>query len=795
MLEETLSFEEQHAAEQHVDECQACQLRLDAMVAGDVDGQLPLRDLSADLLGSAPQPTGATHRHAQPPGDNPTTFSPPREPTGHERTFPYLDPSPEPNSLGRLAHYDVLEVIGRGGMGIVFKARDLHLHRIVAIKALAPELASSGAARQRFLREARAAAAISHDHIITIYAVEQGPVPYLVMELIDGQSLQQKIEQSGHLDLVEILQIGYQIASGLAAAHALGLTHRDIKPANILLQNGIQRVQVTDFGLARAADDAGITAVGEVAGTPQYMSPEQAQGHSTDARSDLFSLGSVLYAMAAGRSPFRAESTVAVLRRVCDEAPLPIHELNPEIPPWLASIINKLLAKDPDQRYQTAAEVAALLSKHLADAQQSRPRPESSGNKLPVAPIHPSSRARRWRWAGLVALLVAGALMAAEAVRRANLGKSSVGQNAHETAAAGAAAPASSPPTMKPWPADAPPPANVPFDDVQALSHQQAWAAYLDVPVEVTNSVGMKLRLIPPGEFVMGSPPADIAEALDNREDPFFRDTVKSEAPQHKVQLSEPWFVGVHEVTQEQYEAVCGENPSYFSPLGEGQYEVADLDTQSFPVEKVSWKQSAQFCNALSRREGLPETYVWKGEACSVRPGAGYHLPTEAQWEFACRAGTDTRYWFAASGEELNAYGWYRRNSLGRTHTVGELRANPFGIHDLLGNVSEWCQDGWQLSYFAQFNGHTAVDPTGPSADFFFHSLRGGNIRYSQLGSRSAKRAAGGPNLTLDHVGLRVAISVDGVKTLLRSQRAKSPAPSEQSPDQPPGPIPRGEPP
>lgn len=174
-----------------------------------------------------------------------------------------------------------------------------------------------------------------------------------------------------------------------------------------------------------------------------------------------------------------------------------------------------------------------------------------------------------------------------------------------------------------------------------------------------------------------------------------------------------------------------------------------------------------------------------------VRPGIGYHLPTEAQWEFACRAGTETRYWFAATGEQLRTYAWYSQNAGGRTHAVGQLLQNPFGLHDLLGDVSEWCQDGWQLSYYAQFNQQTAVDPVGPSADFFFRVVRGGSFHYHALGGRSAKRAMGGPNLIQDDVGLRVAISVDGVKTLLRSQHEQARAP----PVQPPRAVPRPEPP
>ena len=215
--------------------------------------------------------------------------------------------SRKPGSLGRLGHYEIQEVIGRGGMGIVLRAFDEKLHRVVAIKVMAPQLATSATARRRFTREAQAAAAVTHDHIVTIHAVEEADgLPYLVMQYVAGMSLQERLERDGPLQLAEILRIGMQTAAGLAAAHAQGLVHRDIKPANILLENGIERVKITDFGLARAADDASLTQSGVVAGTPQYMSPEQARGEAVDHRTDLFSLGSVLYAMCTGRPPFRA---------------------------------------------------------------------------------------------------------------------------------------------------------------------------------------------------------------------------------------------------------------------------------------------------------------------------------------------------------------------------------------------------------------------------------------------------------------------------------------------------------
>jgi hypothetical protein len=244
------------------------------------------------------------------------------------------------------------------------------LNRVVAIKVMAPELAANPMAVKRFLREAQAAAAVSHDHVVTIHAIhEDNRPPLIVMEFIDGLSLQDKIQRHGALPLKEILRIGMQTADGLAAASRQGLVHRDIKPANILLENGIERVKITDFGLARAADDVGVTQTGQIAGTPQFMSPEQAQGQPLDARSDLFSLGSVLYTMCTGRPPFRADSALAMMRRVTDDTPRSIREINPDIPDWLEAIVFKLLAKDPHDRLQTSEEVAELLSRHLAHLQ------------------------------------------------------------------------------------------------------------------------------------------------------------------------------------------------------------------------------------------------------------------------------------------------------------------------------------------------------------------------------------------------------------------------------------------
>jgi serine/threonine protein kinase len=310
------------------------------------------------------------------PGGGPSTTGdlPPDGPPSAESldadVLALLAPAQRPGSLGRLDHYEVLELVGRGGMGLVFRAFDEKLERVVAIKALAPQLAANATARRRFVREARATAAVTHDNVIDIHAVEdQGPVPFLVMQFINGCTLQQKLDGTGPLSLKEVLRIGLQTAAGLAAAHHQGLIHRDVKPSNILLENGVERVKLTDFGLARAADEASLTQSGVIAGTPPYMSPEQAEGKTVDHRSDLFSLGSVLYACCTGRAPFRAGSAMAVLRRVCDDTPRPVREVDPEVPQWLADMIAKLHGKDPAERFQSAQEVANLLGKYLTDLQ------------------------------------------------------------------------------------------------------------------------------------------------------------------------------------------------------------------------------------------------------------------------------------------------------------------------------------------------------------------------------------------------------------------------------------------
>ncbi|MEM9589693.1 MAG: serine/threonine-protein kinase, partial [Planctomycetota bacterium] len=331
--------------------------------------------------------------------------------------------------IGRIGGYEISGVVGVGGMGAVLKGFDKSLRRVVAIKVMAPHLAGSGSARTRFQREARAAAAITHDNVIDTYGVaEANGLPYLVMPFARGPSLQKRIDESGPLAAIEVVRIGRQIASGLAAAHEQGLVHRDIKPANILLNEGIERLWITDFGVARAIDDASMTQTGVIAGTPQYMSPEQARGESVDHRSDLFSMGSVLYTACTGRPPFRAESAYGILRRITDSDPRPIREINPNIAAWLCGIIGRLMAKHPGDRFQDANEVAGLMEGCLAHLQQpthaelppsvklaepemqAQVRPSNTATQAPRAMVHPHrSRPRRTAaWALITIALLVG---------------------------------------------------------------------------------------------------------------------------------------------------------------------------------------------------------------------------------------------------------------------------------------------------------------------------------------------------------------------------------------------------
>ena len=306
-----------------------------------------------------------------------------------DRPFDFLAPPQQKEEIGRLGSYRALKVLGAGGMGVVFRAEDVKLRRQVALKVMLPGIAASQNGRSRFLREARTAASVKHDHIVTIYQVDEDRgVPFMAMELLEGESLEKRLARDGKVSVADIIRIGREIAEGLAAAHQVGLVHRDIKPANIWLesigdkpagkreqpnlsaQTKVQaplctayRVKILDFGLAyESGEDDRLTRKGVIVGTAAFMSPEQAKARTPDHRGDLFSLGCVLYSMCTGKLPHRGSDFISTLVAVVSQPPRPVDKIDPSVPGELASLIMQLLEKDPANRPQSARAVAKKLA-------------------------------------------------------------------------------------------------------------------------------------------------------------------------------------------------------------------------------------------------------------------------------------------------------------------------------------------------------------------------------------------------------------------------------------------------
>jgi serine/threonine protein kinase len=334
-----------------------------------------------------PHVTTPADAHASAASDHDETASAPSRSGSASPTF---GPPAAAGEVGTLGPYRVVKQLGAGGMGAVYLAVDTRLDRKLALKVMLPEFAADREAKERFLREARAAAKLHHDNVVTVYeADERGGVPYIAMLFLQGVPLDAYLKTKGAPALAHVIRIGRETALGLAAAHALGLVHRDIKPANLWLEAPNGRVKILDFGLAKPiGTDTELTKSGAVVGTPAYMSPEQARGSKVDHRTDLFSLGAVLYRLCTGKTPFAGPNMMAVMMALGMEDPTPVRELNPNVPEPLAELIHQLLAKKPEQRPQTATEVAkrlqGILSQLLAP---SGPSVASSGSVPAVSGV------------------------------------------------------------------------------------------------------------------------------------------------------------------------------------------------------------------------------------------------------------------------------------------------------------------------------------------------------------------------------------------------------------------------
>ncbi len=636
--------------------------------------------------------------------------------------------------------------------------------------------------------------------------------------------------------MAEVLRIGREMTQGLAAAHKRALIHRDIKPANVWLEAETDRVKILDFGLVRAAGDQGqLTQEGAIVGTPAYMAPEQARGRGVDQRCDLFSLGCVLYQMATGEQPFPGTDVVSTLLAVSTRTPPPPSRVQAAQPPALSDLIMDLLAKDPADRPSSAQVVAEALE------QIARPPATRLAATKPATrrrwPV-PLGVATCLLLTGLAILWAGGSFRLkakdgtivledlpanAEVLVDGATAKVKYGPNGKwievqvapgerallikvagfkvktqdVTLSTGERKPirihleplaAESPEvTTKPntsndpwsgWPTDAPRPAIAPFDSLQAKTHQEVWSRYLDLPVEFTNSIGIRFRLIPPGEFTIGSTAAEI-DAAKPRLTALF-DAARparalTEGPQRRVALTKPFYLGVHEVTQRQYERVGGTNPSRWSATGAGRDRLAGRDASDSPVENVTWFDATSCCNLLSKAEDLQAAYQITADSTTSIAGTGYRLPTEAEWEYACRAGTSTLFWSGDDEASLTRAAWFDGNNTSHfPKPVGTRAANPFGLYDVHGNVWEWMHDGWDPVFYQRLVGSSALNPRSEMAVDSLRVIRGGDYFMSAAECRSACRDACHANNQYEDLGFRLALPVEAVRKLKGSKPLNS---------------------
>ncbi len=609
----------------------------------------------------------------------------------------------------RIGDYAILRKLGEGGMGSVYLAEDARLGRKAAIKTMRAELATIPECRERFLREARAVAAVTHDNIVPIWQVGEATdgSPFIAMPFLQGEALSDRLRRERVQPLGVILKVAREVADGLAAAHTAGLIHRDIKPANVWIEGDpaakelgqqVRRCKILDFGLARSQEGWGalLTASGMILGTPAFMAPEQARGEKVGPRADLFSLGVMLYQMAAGRLPFDGPTVMAVLTALATVDPPAVKTLNPGLPPALSELIARLMSKDPAGRPASAAGVAAEIRQIVKALQPKKAEPPAPG-----PPAAPPEKTARPRGTGedteVQKARPTGAAPKQAATPRLGL-----------MIGAGVALLAGLTLAFFLWP---PGKAGGPLPKTEGGAGEKdkdkAPIAQGPWPREITNTIGMRLVLIPKGKAL--------------------------------VEMKQDFYLGAYEVTQEEWKRVMGSEPSYFSRTGEGNKSVLtipDAELMRFPVDSVSWDDAQVFMKRLNERDR--------------QAGWRYRLPTTEEWEYACRGGPSADqdylgqlYYLDKATKTIGPGQANIMNSLGRTCAVGSYQPNRLGLHDMHGNVSEWTGDWTRL----------AVPRTGQISGY----VKGGswhlNAGYAAVGSEEVLNATG----KLTRVGFRAA--------------------------------------
>ncbi|MFC1650707.1 SUMF1/EgtB/PvdO family nonheme iron enzyme [Candidatus Latescibacterota bacterium] len=764
--------------------------------------------------------------------------------------------------------YEINKKLGAGGMATVYLAREIALERDVAIKVLPRAFTSDENFVARFKSEAQIAANLEHPHIVRIYQIsEEQDLVYFVMSFIPGGSITDRIKKHGTIPVDDIVKWGIDISSALAHGHDKGVIHRDLKPDNLMIDKG-DRIVVMDYGIARAGQGTGLTQEGSVIGTPQYMSPEQARGTELDARSDIYSMGIVLYQMATGDLPFQADDAASLMYMHVHETPEPPDARNANIPEWLKNIILKCLAKNQVDRFETFEELKAALSERyspkltitplkekdrkrkrkilavaalvitiiiaasgiiymqysekqkiaeeqrIESQEQARARQEQDSAKLKddtafqsaqmadtkqsysiylnnfpeglhaadansrieaidkeeaeqretVAVIQKESDADRQ--ARLAAAEAERIKTEAENLAREDdtaynfaemtnttqsytiyLGKYPNGRHVDEANTKLAALDADAAAKLKEEADAAAARDDQAFELARNADTQQAYNTYLMNYLNGLHSDEAKNRIagfereekeaekvrvalsalslrmvkIPSGSFIMGS-----------------ENGAGDEKPVRTLALS-GFEMSSTEITQAQYESVVGKNPSNFK-----------LDDNR-PVERVNWNDAIAYCNMLSDKIGLEPCYNLSSGACDLSK-SGFRLPTEAEWEYACRAESGLEYSLGDGESALDRAGWYQRNSRDNTHPVGQKTQNNWGLYDTHGNVWEWCNDWYDK---AAYGSKETNDPTGPASGSD-KVLRGGSWIDSPKDCRSAKRRNFDPGKDYSDIGFRI---------------------------------------
>jgi serine/threonine protein kinase len=642
-----------------------------------------------------------------------------------------------------IGNYQIVSEIGRGGMAIVYKAFQTSLNRYVAIKVLPPYFQHTAEFLDRFKREALAAAQMQHPNIVQIYETgEWNGYHYIVMEYVDGESLHTLMQKRGALDLTTTFNLIAQIGSALDYAHAQGIVHRDVKPSNILVdQRG--RALLTDFGIAKAVESTRLTHTGTSLGTPEYMAPEQAEGEPVDARTDLYSLGVILYQMLTGRIPFGGPTPSAIMYGHVHKPPPAPHTLNAAVPPAVESVLLKALAKRREDRFQSASEMVAALRNAMAG------KPVTP----PPIPIGAESTAKG-RSNSMLPIVVGGAigLMVLLCVALvASLAQQQMSPTVVSSPTSAQIAVATSPTpvpviqatrtTNNPVPPTAvvivvtatPVPATLTSTPTRTPTHTPT------ITPSPTPAGPEGMVLIPAGVFWMGAAEGDTAAQPDEKPG---------------MWLTTPaYWIDKFEVTVGQYKRCvdagkCDRPSNVWSPQNPsalfGNPNLAAV--QDYPITFVSHGNASQYC-------------VWLGK----------RLPYEYEWEKAARGPYDARIWPWG-----NTWDGYKANAAqGKPGPLVVTQySNPadpqsygcgiFGVCNLIGNVREWVADYYHAKWYT--DGYRDVHPgtvgtARPNWNSAPHMvIKGGSYKSDAANARIAKRFSGAPAATIDDVGFRCAM-------------------------------------